>query len=62
MSTGYEKTDTCLNYGLLNQNINYITDKNYKSENKCITPVENNLTISEIICPCKIKLNLFGRK
>lgn len=62
MSTGYEKTDTCLNYGLLDQNINYITDKNHQLENKCIKIVENNSTISEIICPCKIKLNLFGRK
>jgi len=62
MSTGYEKTDTFLNHKLLDQNINFITDENYQSKNKCIKTVETNLTTSELICPCKIKLNLFGRK
>jgi hypothetical protein len=60
MNTGYEKKDIIFNYGLLDKNNNYITDT--KSKNTYINKNENNIKISEIICPCKIKLNLFGRK
>lgn len=56
MEVGSPKNESKSDYIILDNNINY-NKKNEK--NKLIRPILNNFNIK---CPCKIKLNLFGRK